>query len=65
MVSIVLGQPTKNKLIMIKTLSRGRHFSLLSRLLAVCLMVLIVSPSMFAQNKVQVSGTVTDANNNP
>ena len=35
------------------------------RMLAVCLMVLIASPYVFAQNTVNVSGTVLDQGNNP
>ena len=35
------------------------------RMLAVCLMVLIAAPSVFAQNTVNVSGTVLDQGNNP
>jgi len=48
---------------MIKTYEKGRPSSGLMRMLAVCLAFLIVSP-IFAQT-VRVSGTVSDANNNP
>ena len=48
---------------MIKAFAQGRLP--LMRMLAVCLMVLIASPYVFAQNTVNVSGTVLDQGNNP
>lgn len=48
-----------------KTKKLGRLSGSFMKMLAVCLSVLLVSPSMFSQNMVRVTGTVLDPNNSP
>ena len=60
---MILEPETNYQPVMIKAFAQGRLP--LMRMLAVCLMVLIASPYVFAQNTVNVSGTVLDQGNNP